>query len=220
MLAEIASSRFGFWIVALLMTSLDSAFLLQPGKFAFSLSRCNDVRLKASAVPFTLRDKELVSSLLSFPFELFFISDVAARYQSARQTRKTLSLMRRLKRQARIFSLLSGAAALVLIFGPCLAAFRGIQFSVLLLLPSLYLLAIAASAVLWRKRRIFGLSDGTALRISVEITLCPVLLVNLSKRISLAQSLELNTFALASFSKTPEQTRSLVRENMQYHHGA
>jgi hypothetical protein len=219
MLQEIASSRFGFWIVALLMTSVDSAFLLQPGKFAFSLSRGNDVRLKAPAVPFTLCDKELVSSLLSFPFELFFISDVAARDQSARQTRKTLSLMRRLKRQAKIFSVLSAAAALALILGPCLAALRGIQLSVLLLLPSLYLLAIAASAVLWRKRRVFGLSDATALRMSAEITLCPVLLVNLSQRIALAQSLELNTFALASFSKTPEQTKSAVRENMKYHHG-
>jgi hypothetical protein len=217
MLEEIASSRFGFWIVAL--TSVDSAFLLQPGKFAFSLSLVNEVRLKASSVPFTLRDKELVSSLLSFPFELFFVSDIAALCQTAGQTRKALSHMRRLKRRARPFSLLSAAAAILLISGPCLAALRGIQLSVLLLLPSLYLLAIAASLVLWRKRRILGLSDGVALRISAEITLCPVLLVNISKRISLAQSLELNTFAVASFSKTPEQTESAVRENMKYHRG-
>jgi hypothetical protein len=219
MLQEIASSRFGFWIVALSMTFADSAFLLQPGKFAFSPSRVDGVRLKASAVPFTLRDRELVSSLLSFPFELFFISDISALDQSARQTRKTLSHMRRLKRQARIFSLLSALATLALISGPLVAALRGIQFSVLLLLPSLYLLAIAASAVLWRKRRIFGLSDGTALRIGAEITLCPVLLVNVSKRISLAQSLELNTFAVASFCKAPLQTETAVRENMKYHHG-
>src|ERR1700704_2182710 len=101
MLEEIASSRFGFWIVAL--TSVDSAFLLQPGKFAFSLSHVNEVRLKASSVPFTLRDKELVSSLLSFPFELFFVSDIAALCQTAGQTRKALSHMRRLKRRARTF---------------------------------------------------------------------------------------------------------------------
>jgi hypothetical protein len=217
MLEDIASSRFGFWIVALIMTSIDSAFLLQPGKFAFSLSP--DVRLKASSTPFTLRNKELILSLLSFPFELFFISDIAALDQPAGQTRKTLSRMRRLKRRARIFSLLSAAAASLLILGPCLAAFRGIQFSVLVLLPSLYLLAIAASVVLWRKRRIFGLSDGTVLKICAEITFCPVLLVNLSKRISLALTPELNTLAVVSFSKTSEQTASAVRENMKYHHG-
>jgi hypothetical protein len=219
MLQDIASSRFGFWIVALIITSLDSAFLLRPGKFAFSLSRANNVWLKASAVPFTLRDEELVSSLLSFPFQLFFISDIAALEQTKGQIRKALSHMRRLKRRAWVFSLLSAAAAMLLVSGPCLAAIRGIQFSVLLLFPALYLLGIAASLLLWRRRRIFGLSDGTALKIAAEITLCPVLLVNISKRISLALSLELNTFAVASFSSTPEQTESAVRENIKYHHG-
>jgi hypothetical protein len=217
MLQEIASSTFGFWIIALIMTFADSAFLLQPGKFAFALAP--DVRLKASSVPFTLRDRELIFSLLSFPFELFFISDITALDKSARKTGKMLSRMRRLKRRTRIFSALSGTAAALLLFGPCLAAFRDIQLSVMLLLPALYGLAMLASLVLWRNRRIFGLSDGAVRGICAEIIFCPVLLVNLTKKISLALSLELNTLAVASFSNTPEQTELAVRENMKYHHG-
>jgi hypothetical protein len=86
MLQEIASSRFGFWIVALIMATVDASFLLKPGKFAFSISHANQVRLRISTSPFTIRNRELASSFLSFPFQLFFISDIAARKRTARET--------------------------------------------------------------------------------------------------------------------------------------
>src|SRR6267142_95116 len=68
MLEEFASSRFGFWIVALIMAAVDASFLLKPGKFAFSITRSNQVRLRISSSPFTIRNRELASSFLSFPF--------------------------------------------------------------------------------------------------------------------------------------------------------
>ncbi|MDX6709850.1 MAG: hypothetical protein QOH96_866, partial [Blastocatellia bacterium] len=55
--------------------------------------------------------------------------------------------------------------------------------------------------------------------ISAEIILCPVLLVNISKRISLAQKSELNTFGLASLSRSPFQTMVAIREKIRYHNG-
>jgi len=54
---------------------------------------------------------------------------------------------------------------------------------------------------------------------SAEIIFCPVLLVNISKRISLAQKSELNTFRLASLSSSPDQTMDAIRENIRYHNG-
>ena len=78
MLEEIASSRFGFWIVAMIMAAVDSSFLLKPGKFAFSISRANQVRLRISSSPFTLRNRELASAFLSFQVELFFIYEIVA----------------------------------------------------------------------------------------------------------------------------------------------
>ena len=85
MLEEIASSRFGFWIVALTMAAIDASFLLKPGKYAFSISRANQVRLRISPSPFTIRNRELASSFLSFPFQLFFISDIDAIERTARE---------------------------------------------------------------------------------------------------------------------------------------
>jgi len=219
MLEEIASSRFGFWIIALIMVAADSSFLLKPGKFAFSISRANQIRLRISSSPFTLRNRELASSFLSFPFQLFFISDIDALERTARETFSALSRMRRLSRQTTIFSALSAISMFLIALGPCVAAISGVQISIMILFPLLYGLAIATSVLLWRRRRRFGFSNGTVLKMSVEITFCPVLLVNISKRLSLAQESELNTFKLASLSSSPEKTMAAIRENIRCHNG-
>jgi hypothetical protein len=219
MLEEIASSRFGFWIVALTMAAIDASFLLKPGKYAFSISRANQVRLRISPSPFTIRNRELASSFLSFPFQLFFISDIDAIERTARETFTALSRMRRLSRQIMIISVLSAISMVLLILGPCAASLFGVQLSILVFFVPLYGLAIATSAVLWQRRRRIGLSNNKALKISAEIIFCPVLLVNISKRISLAQKAELNTFRLASLSSSPVQTMAAIRENIRYHSG-
>jgi hypothetical protein len=219
MLAEIASSRFGFWIAALIMAAIDASFLLKPGKFAFSISPANQVRLRISSSPFTIRNRELASSFLSFPFQLFFISDIDALERTARETFSALSRMRRLSRQTMIISVLSAISMVLLILGPCAAGLFGVQLSILVFFLPLYGLAIATSAVLWKRRRRFGLSNNKALKISAEIILCPVLLVNIFKRISLAQKSELNTLQLASLSSSPVETAASIRENIRYHNG-
>jgi len=219
MLEDIAASRFGFWIVALLMAGFDSAFLLKPGSYAFSISSTNLVRFRVSLNPFTMRSKELVSSLLSFPFQLFFVSDIDAPDRTARELFKAMSRMRRLSRQVTVFSVLAILATILLILGPCLAAMVSNHFSIFILFPPLYAFALITSVLLWRRRRRFGFSKGTVLKISAEITLCPVLLVNISKRISLAQMSSLNAVRLASFSDAPKQTLLAIRENIRYHTG-
>jgi hypothetical protein len=219
MLDEIASSRFGFWIVALIMAVVDASFLLKPGKFAFSITHANQVRLRISNSPFTIRNRELVSSLLSFPFQVFFISDISARERTARETFTALLRMKRLSRQTMIFSVFSTIAMLLLVLGPCAVVVVGIQRSIIAFFLPLYVLSIATSALLWRRRLRFGFSNGDVLKISAEIILCPVLLINISKRISLAQKPELNTFRLASFSGSPIQTIAAINENIKYQNG-
>jgi hypothetical protein len=219
MLEEIASSRFGFWIVAFIIVLADSSFLLKPGKFAFSISDTNRVRFKISLLPFVVRNKELVSSLVSFPFQLFFISDIHAIERTARETLNALSRLRRLSRQSAIFSMLATCAAVLLILGPCIAALRGVQTSIITSLPPLYVLSITASLLLWRRRRKFGFSGATVLKISAEIVLCPVLLVNVSKHISLSQGLEVNALRIALLSTSPAQTIAAMQENIRFHSG-
>lgn len=219
MLEQIASSKFGFWIVAAMIAAIDSAFLLKPGRFAFSISQTNQVGLRVSPYPFTLRNQEFISSLISFPFQLFFVSDVDAPDRTTEQTLRLLSRMSRLARRTATLSILSILAALTLITGPCIAAFRGIQTSIAVMLPLLYVLAIAASVVLWQMRKTFGLSTIAALKIAAELVLCPVLLVNISKKLALSQSPRLNVLNVASYSASPQEALAAIRDNLSYYRG-
>jgi hypothetical protein len=221
MLEEIASSRFGFWIVAFAMVAIDSSFLLKPGKFAFSLSGCNKVKIRISPYPFLILNKELVCSLISFPFQLFFMSDIeSAEKITGRETFKALSRLKRVRRQGLVFSIAAAGGIALLVLGLCFAAVRSIETSIVLIFPPFYVLALATSALLWQRRRKFGLSNNAVLKISAEIALCPVLLINISKRISLAQKLELNTYRLAQLSSSPVQTLAAIRENVRFYSGS
>lgn len=220
MLEEIASSRFGFWIVALAMVAIDSSFLLQPGKFAFSLSHSNRVKIRVSPFPFLILNKELVCSLISFPLQLFFISEVGSGEQTTgRETFKALLRLRRVCRQTMVFSVLAAGGIALLVLGPCFAAVRGIQTSIVLIFPPFYALALATSVLLWHRRRKIGLSEKAVLKISAEIILCPVLLINIAKRISLARRSELNTYRLAKLSDSPVHTLAAIRENIRFYNG-
>jgi hypothetical protein len=220
MLEDIASSRFGFWIVALVMVAVDSLFLLKPRKFAFSVSASNLVSIRVVSSPFLILNKELVCSLLSFPFQLFFISDIdTSERTTVREMLKALSRLRRVSQQNMIFSILSICGVILLVLGPLLAATRDIQTSIVSVFPPYYLLALATSATLWRRRRKVGLSGNAVLKISTEIILCPILLVNILKRISLAQNLELNTYRLALLSRSSRETVAAIQENVQFHSG-
>ena len=144
------------------MAAIDLAFLLKPGSFAFSVSSKNLVWVRVSSSPFTLRNKELASSLLSFPFRLFFISNIDDPACTVRETLYSLSQMRRLSKQAAVFSILSVLTTAFLLLGPCLAFIVSSQFSIIVLFPLLYAVAILASALLWRRRGRLGFPTETS----------------------------------------------------------
>jgi hypothetical protein len=221
MLEEIASSRFGFWFVAVAMVAVDSSFLLQPGKFAFTIRRSSGLKIRISSSPFLVLNKELVCSLISFPFQFFFISDVdSSEPSTGRETFEALSRLKRVCRRTMTLSILAACGVVLLGMGPCFAAIRGIEASIVFILPLFYLLSFVISVLLWQKRRLFGLSKMAVLKISAEIILCPVLSINVSKRVSLAQRLELNTYRIALLSGSPFQTLAAIRENIQFHGGS
>jgi hypothetical protein len=91
--------------------------------------------------------------------------------------------------------------------------------SIMTLLPLLYLLSIAGAAMLWRMRRKFHLSNGTALKIAAELVLCPVLLINVSKRLSLLRVPRLTPSNVAACSASPEQTLAAIDRNLRFHRG-
>lgn len=217
MLEDLAASRFGFWVVAWIMTLGDSALLLDPCKFVFTVPRNLRPKLNSSAVPFTLKNKELIFTIYAVPFRLFLVSDVSAPDRGPRNTFKMLSTSYRKERRARSLVLVALLAMLLLMMGPIMSALRGAPFSIIMLLPFLYALGVTASAIIWTRRKSFGLSSGAALKISAELILCPVCVVNVLKRISLAQSWQPNTVSVAQFCSSPKEALRAVSENLEFH---
>ncbi|MBR0945721.1 hypothetical protein JQ563_32220 [Bradyrhizobium liaoningense] len=187
MLEELAASKFGFWVVAWIIALADSTFLLEPGKFVFTVSRTTRPELRASSAPFTVMNRELVFAIYSVPFRLFLITSISAPNQTLQKTFRRLSNINRRERRAWSLLLVSAGAMALLVAGPIISAVWGVQYSIILLLPTLYALGIAASVLIWNERRRFGLSNAMAVKISAELMLCPVCLINVFKRIALAQ---------------------------------
>jgi hypothetical protein len=217
MLEELAASKFGFWLVAWIMTLADSTFLLEPGKLVFTASRTTRSELRASAVPFTIMNKELVFAIYSVPFRLFLISSISAPNQALKKTFKTVSNLSRRERRARSLFFVSLTAMALILAGPIIAATRGVQYSIMLLLPMLYLISIATSVLIWSERKCFGLSNGSAMKISAELILCPVCSINVFKRISLAQDGQANAFSVAHFCSSPKEALTSIRDNLQFY---
>jgi hypothetical protein len=217
MLEDFIASKFGFWVVAWIMTLADSAFLLEPGKFVFTVPRSLRPNLKTSAVPFTISNKELIFALYSAPFCFFFVSSISAPCRRAQHTFKALSVNARRQRRAQPLLVIAFLAMLALVSGPVISAVWGVQYSIVLLLPFLYVSGIAASAVIWTRRKSFGLSNGTVLKMSTELILCPVCVINVFKRISLVQSWQLNTLSVAKFCSSPKDALSAINENMKFY---
>ncbi|MBR0883368.1 hypothetical protein JQ608_41010, partial [Bradyrhizobium liaoningense] len=124
---------------------------------------------------------------LSVPFRLFLITSISAPNQTLQKTFRRLSNINRRERRAWSLLLVSAGAMALLVAGPIISAVWGVQYSIILLLPTLYALGIAASVLIWNERRRFGLSNAMAVKISAELMLCPVCLINVFKRIALAQ---------------------------------
>lgn len=216
MLEDLASSTFGFWAVAWIMTLVDSAFLLEPGTFVFTVQKNLRPQLRSAAIPFTIQQKQLIFSIYSVPFRLFILSSISTPRQPLRKTFKSLTAINRKERRSRSLLIISSVAMLFLVAGPIIAALWSVQYSIIALLPCLYGLAIAASFLIWSERKSFGLSERAALKISAELILCPVCVINVFKRISLSHISRLNVLSIAYFCASPAETLNSIREHQQF----
>lgn len=211
MISEIASTTYGFWLVVFFITFLDSLLFLNRGEFLFSVTSNYQADLKISTTPFTLKGREVICSIASFPFQFFFVADNA---RSKRMSPAKLRALRRTSSTNFELRLIALSAALFIVSGPLLAAQYGTGRSILTIFPALYLLTLAACAFLWIDRRRLRLTKSAALKISIEIVLCPILLVNVLKKISRSCVLRFNPDSVATFSKYSDKTRAVLAEHL------
>jgi hypothetical protein len=219
MLDAITESRLGIWIIATAIILIDSVQLLEPGKFPYRLLRHE--RLAAVvAVPsylFSIRNKNLVLTLLTFPCVLFHVSDVSAPLRTAAELHKLINGLRRLQRHFTLLSLFSWCALLLVALGAVLAVMLNQTLAILIVAAIIYPLAIAAGVLIYRRRRVFNLSRPAACLHAAELLLCPVLIVNLGKRLGSHLQPSVNTLqVIALFCNDASRLGGAVEQNLSF----
>src|SRR5262245_46212523 len=197
MLETVASSSYGFWVVALLIVILDSILLLAPGEFAFAFDRRGRPAVRAAATPFLVRQRELSFAALSFFARSFFMSSVRTGNVSEAQL---LDMRRQAGRHRSIYAYSVVATALLIVVGPALSVLFGIGGALLMVLPVLYANAIAAVIDVGLTRKSLNIPLSGFLYLAFEFIVCPALVVNLNKRL-LDRSVLPNTLQLVGDDK-------------------
>jgi hypothetical protein len=200
MLDYVANSTLGFWAFALLIVLIDSAVLLKAGEFTFRLETDDRVELRLPAAPFLVRNHELVFALVSYFLRPFYLSSIRA--PSTVRADK-LHELRPVHAVHRVLGLFAGAAfLLIVVVGPAVSAAWGINLALFSVLPALYANSLAALVCVFRHRRALGTTNSDLSRLAFELLACPVLAVNVVKKLTMRRNLVLNTWELAG--KNPE----------------
>jgi hypothetical protein len=210
MLEAIASSSFGFWSIAALIVVIDSAVLLTPGEFVFGFNSQGKPAVRAAATPYLVRSKDLSFATLIFFARPFFVSCVSA----AEVRDDELVALARQAQQHRSIYLYSVVAAFLLVaVGPVLSAVRDISSALLIVLPVLYANAVIALSDVIASRQELKLSRKALLSLAFEFIVCPVLVINLNKRL-LDRSIVPNTMQLVGGDQALQHR---IKANLEFH---
>jgi len=193
MLDAIASSTLGFWICALAIVLIDSAALLKAGEFAFRLRANGGFDVRLPRAPFLVRNHELVFTLVTYfvrPFHLSSISSPAAQADK-------LTEVQQLDAPYRALSLFAATSlALIVLAGPLVSLTTRIEVALFAVVPLLYGTSIAALTYVFVNKGALRMTNSDWLRFAFELLACPVLAVNIVKRLTMRRTVVLNTWAL------------------------
>lgn len=200
MLDDVASSTLGFWAFALAIVLIDSAVLLKAGEFTFRLRTNDRLELRLPAAPFLVRNHELVFTLVSYFLRPFHLSSTRAPLAGQSDQLAELRQVDAILRVASAFA--AAGLALIVVVGPAVSAAWGVNIALFSVVPMLYANALAALAhVVWH-RKLLHAANADLLRLAFELLACPVLAVNLVKKLTMRRVLVPNTWELAG--KDPE----------------
>jgi len=200
MFDTVVASRFSIWIIAAAIVLIDSAVLLEPGKFPYRI-RNSKSQSAVVAVPnsaFAIRNKNLVVTLLTFPVSLLLVSDVRIPRLSAADLQKAIAGLRRLQKQFAFFSVSAATALLLVVMGSLLAALHYQTLAILVVAGSLYSMALIVGTFIVLRRRVFNMSKSAAWLQVVELVLCPILIVNIGKKLGCHIQPRINTFQIVN----------------------
>ena len=216
MLEQLAHSPTAFWLLALLITAIDSLAIVQPGQFTYRFHHALKIKLRASAHPYLMLGREPIISLISYPATPFFLCSISAPRKSRLQAKHALLVAKRLTRNCVPLSVSAIFTFLLFVFlGPILALQWGSGPAIITIWSTSYVYAALAVAYLFIFRDRFSLTRQRILMIALELVFCPFLMVNVVKKIIWQQTEQLNVHDLIqSFEIDRDRTEANVRSNL------
>jgi hypothetical protein len=176
----------------------------------FGIDRRGKPAVRAAATPYLVRSKDLSFAALVFFARPFFVSSVTVREVSDDE----LAALARRAAQHRSIYLYSAVTAFLLVAaGPALTAFRDISSALLIVLPVLYANAVIALSDVIASRQELRLSRKALLSLAFEFIVCPVLVINLNKRL-LDRSIVPNTLQLVGVDQALQHR---IKANLEFH---
>jgi hypothetical protein len=212
----LAHSPFGFWIIAFLIITFDSTLFLVPEQFTFTFGRRLNVKLRIAESPYLLRHKEPVVTLFAHLMAPFFISSMDEPSEGRRATKRILLRQKRAACNSRqLVNLALLSLVLVCIVGPIASLQYGIERALLMVVPALYVSALFGAGIVWLNRSIFGFDMRGVAHICVELTVCPILMVNILKRIAVRQPRPCTNDLINHFSEDPAEAIRRLKQHVE-----
>ena len=209
----LASSPFGFWIVAVLVILIDSTILLAPEQFTFTFRSRLNVKLRIVENPYLLRHKEPIVTLITYPVAPFFITSTDEPSSGRRATKEILLNQKRIaSNSAQLTNLALLSLVLVCIVGPIASLQYGIEHALVMIVPALYVSALFGAGIVWLNRSMFGFDNGAVAHILFELTICPILIVNIFRKIAVRQSRTCTADLINHFSEDQAQTIRMLKQ--------
>jgi hypothetical protein len=207
----LAHSPLGFWIIAFLIIVADSSLFLPPGRFTFAIGRRLNVKIRIADNPFLLRGKEPILTLFAYPITPFFVSSINVPPRGRSGAKRLLLGYKRVVFNCGDLAILASVSLLlVLIVGPLISLQYGIERALITTLPAEYVTALFGVIIVYLNRSIYELNRRDFASIAIELALCPILLVNIFKKIAARQQVVCAIDLMEHFSEDrSELTRRL-----------
>lgn len=212
----LANSPLGFWCLAIFITAADSVLLLESAQFTFRFEKGLGVRIRAVRIPFLILRRELLITLLMYPAKPFHFCSLRSPSQNRIKLRDLLRRQRKLDDKVWLLTVFSLNAIVLLCFvGPALSLQYGIQASFLFVWPAIYANAILILVVLWINRRQLKLSHRELFIHAFEFIICPILAINVWKKLACRNQLIPNAESLAThFTSRPTKIIECMHSNL------
>ena len=211
----LANSALGFWCLAIFITVADSVVLLEPAQFTFRFKNGLSANIRATKIPFLILRRELLITLLVYPAKPFHFCSLSSPSQNRIKLRNLLRKQRKLDDKVWLLTVFSINAIVLLCFvGPALSLRYGIQASFLFVWPAIYANAILILVVLWINRRQLKLSHRELFIHAFDFLICPILAINVWKKLACRNQLIPNAESLAThFTSRAAQIIECMRSN-------